>query len=146
MAHWAEIDENSIVTRVLVGDNDDPTGDEGYSWLIENLGGTWIKASYNSRGGKHLTWGSYTIEDKNGNPILCEGYIDSGNPHLRYNFPGIGYLYDPIRDAFIEPKPYDSWILNEETCLWESPIPRPNDGKDYIWNEENINWEEVVVE
>ena len=103
MAHWAEIDENSIVVRVTVGDNNDPAGDEGYSWLIENLGGTWIKTSYNTYGGVH-----------------SEGEIP-----LRKNFAGIGYLYDPIRDAFIPPKPENvdgiEYILNEETCLWELP-------------------------
>jgi hypothetical protein len=91
MAHWAEIDENSIVIRVTVGDNNDPAGDEGYQWLIDNIGGTWVKTSYN------------------------------GN--IRKNFAGIGYLYDPIRDAFIPPKPDDvdgiEFILNDDTCLWE---------------------------
>ena len=122
MSHWAKIDENSIVTQVTVGDNNDPAGDEGYSWLIENLGGTWIKTSYNTYGGIH----------KNG-----------GIP-LRKNYASIGFTYDEDRDAFIPPKFFDSWILNEETCLWEAPIPRPNDGKNYYWNEENISWEEVV--
>ena len=93
MAHWAEINEDSIVIQVTVGDNNDPAGDEGYQWLIENLGGTWIKTSYN------------------------------GN--IRKNFAGIGFLYDPIRDAFIPPKPENvdgiEYILNEETCLWELP-------------------------
>ena len=106
MAHWAEIDENSIVVRVTVGENNDPAGDEGYSWLIENLGGTWIKTSYNTYGGIHK---------------------EGGTP-LRKNYAGIGYLYDPIRDAFIPPKPEDfinnegtkyTFILNEDTCLWD---------------------------
>jgi hypothetical protein len=98
MAHWAEIDENSIVLRVTVGDNNDPAGDEGYSWLIENLGGTWIKTSYNTFGGAH-----------------SEGGIP-----LRKNYACIGFLYDPIKDAFIPPKPtVGEWQLNEETCLWE---------------------------
>jgi hypothetical protein len=88
MAHWAELDETNTVLRVLVGDNNDPSGDEGYQWLIDNLGGTWVKTSYN------------------------------GN--IRKNFAGIGYLYDPIRDAFIPPKPEkDEWILNEDTCNWD---------------------------
>lgn len=92
MAHWAEIDKNNVVLRVTVGDNNDPAGDEGYQWLIDNLGGTWIKTSYN------------------------------GN--IRKNFAGIGYLYDLIRDAFIPPKPEgDTWILNEETCRWDSTLP-----------------------
>ena len=97
MAHWAEIDENNIVLRVTVGDNDDPAGDEGYQWLIDNLGGTWIKTSYNTQGGKHLL---------------------DGVP-LRKNYAGVGYTYDKNRDAFIPPKPETgTWELNEETCLW----------------------------
>jgi hypothetical protein len=99
MAHWAEIDENNIVLRVLVGSNDDV--DEGYQWLIDNLGGTWIKTSYNTWGGIHK---------------------EGGTP-LRKNYAGVGYTYDPARDAFIAPPPYGiGWILNEETCLWENPI------------------------
>ena len=116
MANWAQIDENSIVIQVTVGDNNDPAGDEGYSWLIENIGGTWIKTSYNAIGGK---WR---------NPITDE-ITDA--PGLRKNFAGIGFLYDPIRDAFIPPKPEEyrinsqneeyqvQYVLNEETCLWE---------------------------
>ena len=89
MSHWAEVDENNIVLRVTVGDNNDPAGDEGYQWLIDNLGGTWVKTSYN------------------------------GN--IRKNFAGIGYTYDPARDAFIPPKPEEGeWILNEDTCRWEA--------------------------
>lgn len=100
MAHWAEIDENNIVINVTVGDNNDPAGDEGYQWLIDNLGGTWIKTSYN------------------------------GN--IRKNFAGVGFLYDPIRDAFIPPKPsntlvladgsihiFKGWVLDEDTCQWK---------------------------
>jgi hypothetical protein len=91
MSHWAELDENNIVLRVLVGDNNDPAGDEGYQWLIDNLGGTWVKTSYNGT--------------------------------IRKNFAGIGYIYDPVRDAFIGPKPDGvGWVLNEETCGWENPI------------------------
>ncbi len=112
MAHWAEIDENNIVLRVTVGDNDDPNGDEGYRWLIDNLSGTWIKTSYN------------------------------GN--IRKNYAGIGYTYDEERDAFIPPKPYESWLLNEDTCLWEPPITYPADGEMYTWNEEETSW--VLVE
>lgn len=108
MAHWAEIDENNIVLRVTVGDNNDPNGDEGYQWLLDNLGGRWIKTSYNSAGGVHWRY--------NENFQL----IPSGEPHLRYNYAGIGYIYDEVRDAFIPPKPENgNWILNENTCLWE---------------------------
>lgn len=87
MAHWAEINETNLVLRVTVGDNNEP--DEGYQWLVDNLGGTWIKTSYNAT--------------------------------IRKNFAGIGHLYDPIRDAFIPPKPEEGeWILNEDTCQWEN--------------------------
>jgi hypothetical protein len=109
MAHWAEIDENNIVLRVVVGDNDDPNGDEGYQWLTENLGGRWIKTSYNGT--------------------------------IRKNFAGIGFSYDEELDAFIPPKPFESWILNESACLWEPSVSRPEDGQVYIWNEEELIWQ-----
>lgn len=107
MAHWAEIDENNIVLRVLVTSNDDQNGDEGYQWLIDNLGGRWIKTSYNTKQGVHT---------------------EGGTP-LRKNFAGIGYFYDEQRDAFIPPKPDDftdedgnsfTYVLNEDTCRWET--------------------------
>jgi hypothetical protein len=111
MAHWAEIDENNIVIRVTVGSNEDP--DEGYQWLIDNLGGRWIKTSYNSFGGVH-----YKSElDEKGKRI------PSGNPHLRFNFAGTGFTYDENLDAFIPPKPEEDentkFWLNPQTCLWE---------------------------
>ena len=106
MAHWAELDENNIVLRVTVGDNNEP--DEGYQWLIDNLGGTWVKTSYNST--------------------------------IRKNFAGIGFTFDFQRDAFIPPKPFTSWILDEETCNWEAPVKYPTDGAKYTWDEETISW------
>ena len=106
MAHWAELDDNNVVLRVTVGNNAEP--DEGYQWLIDNLGGRWVKTSYN------------------------------GN--IRKNFAGIGYTYDEARDAFIPPKTFDSWIMNEDTCRWEPPLAYPTDGATYVWDEETINW------
>jgi hypothetical protein len=110
MAHWAEIDENNIVIRVTVGDNNDPNGDEGYQWLLDNLGGTWLKTSYNTIGGVHTT----------------------GGVPFRKNYAGPGYIYDSVKDAFIPPKPpvqeltrtnqTIDWTLNEQTCLWEITI------------------------
>ena len=95
MAHWAEIDINNIVLRVTVGSNDEP--DEGYQWLIDNLGGTWIKTSYNTIAGVHAL----------------------GGTPLRKNYAGIGYSYNEELDAFIPPKPeIGNWELNEDTCLW----------------------------
>jgi len=110
MSHWAELDSDNKVIRVTVGDNNE--ADEGYQWLIDNLGGTWIKTSYN------------------------------GN--IRFNFAGIGYSYDEVRDAFIAPKPFESWVLDEDTCRWEAPVPYPNDGKMYGWDETNQEWIEVT--
>ena len=99
MAHWAELDSNNVVTRVLVGDNNDPAGDEGYQWLLDNLGGTWVKTSYNAVGGKRR------------NPETGEMTNDAG---FRKNYAGIGYTFDAGRDAFIPPKPFNSWNLNED--------------------------------
>jgi hypothetical protein len=110
MSHWAQIDENNFVIKVTVGDNNDPAGDEGYQWLIDNLGGNWIKTSYNH--------------------------------NIRKNFAGIGFQYNAELDAFIPPKPYPSWILNEDICQWEAPVLKPNDLENiYVWNEELQNWE-----
>lgn len=110
MSHFAEIDENNVVLRVLVGDNNMPN--EGYDWFVENLGGTWVKTSYN------------------------------GN--IRKNFAGIGYTYDEERDAFIPPKPFESWTLNEITCRWQAPTPYPQDGRVYTWDEDTLTWIEVT--
>lgn len=111
MAHWAELDENNVVLRVLVGDNNDPNGDEGYQWLVDNLGGTWVKTSYNAT--------------------------------IRKNYAGIGYTYNEELDAFVPPKPFDSWLLNEDTARWEAPVPYPTDGAIYVWDEEAGDWAAV---
>ena len=116
MAHWAKIDENNIVTQVTVGSNDDP--DEGYGWLTDNLGGTWIKTSYNTLGGVHL----------------------AGGTPLRKNFAGKGFSYDPERDAFIPPSPFPSWTLVESSCQWEAPVEIPEDELSYAWDEESLSW------
>ena len=81
----------------------------------------WKQTSYNTQGGVHML----------------------GGTPLRKNHAGIGYKYDEDRDAFIPPKPFDSWTLNEETCIWEAPIAHPNDGKTYSWNEENQTWQVI---
>lgn len=128
MSHWAELDENNIVVRVLVGDNNDPAGDEGYQWLIDNLGGTWIKTSYNAIGGKRRNPETNEITEE---------------PGFRKNYAGIGFTWDESRDAFIPPKPFKAWVLNEETCQWKTPIEYPNDGKFYLWDDETDNWKEV---
>ena len=119
ISHWAEIDNENIVTRVLVGNNDDP--DEGYQWLIDNLGGKWIKTSYNTIAGQHTL----------------------GGTPLRGNYAGIGYTYDEELDAFYAPKPCASWTLNTTKFIWECPKAYPTDGKFYTWDEEDQNWIEV---
>ena len=107
MAHWAELDDNNTVLRVTVGSNDDP--DEGYQWLIDNLGGRWMQTSYNAFGGKRR------------DPITNEM---TDEPGFRKNFAGIGFTNDEERDAFVPPKPTEGeWVLNEETCLWEPVSP-----------------------
>lgn len=109
--------------RVLVVSNEFDDDESGQNHLANtcNLGGVWKKTSYNTSGGVHLL---------NGTPF-------------RKNYAGIGYSYDEVRDVFIPPKPFASWTLNDSTCLWESPVPYPNDDKFYEWNEDTQNWVEV---
>ena len=124
MAHYAYLDENNIVTQVIVGkDETDIVLDEnGYPYDWEVYYGA-KKTSYNTIGGVHLL----------------------GGTPFRKNYAGIGYTYDESRDAFIEPKPHESWVLNEDTCTWEAPIQRPEniDGHIWMWNEEILNWESI---
>jgi len=122
MAHFARIDENNIVIDVLVVP--DEQEHRGNDFLANDLGlgGVWVKTSYNTQGGVHL----------------------EGGVPFRKNFAGIEYTYDVVRDAFIPPKPYPSWILDENTCWWETPIPYPNDGKDYYWDEDTVSWIEIA--
>ena len=122
MAHFAELDENKIVTRVIVVTQE--MIDTGKWGTPAN----WIQTSYNTRGGIHYAPNSLEPD---------------GGIALRKNYAGIGYTYDETRDAFIEPKPYPSWELNENTCIWEAPTPRPDDGKDYYWDEDTISWKEI---
>lgn len=121
MAHFAKIDNNNIVETVLVvSDEQEHRGNEFLSQDL-GLGGTWVQTSYNTHGGIHLL----------------------GGTPFRKNYASIGFTYDESRDAFIPPKPFESWTLNEETCLWESPIPYPTDGSMYTWNEETQQWSEM---
>jgi hypothetical protein len=118
MAHFAQIDENNIVTRVLVIEQE---------MVDTGLWGdpaTWIQTSYNTRGGVH-----YSSDN-----------LPDGGTSLRKNFAGIGYTYDSTRDAFYAPQPFPSWVLNEDSCIWEAPVTYPDDGKMYLWDETTINW------
>ena len=115
MAHFAKV-ENNIVTRVIVAEA------EFFDNFVDDSAGEWIQTSYNTYGGEHK----------------------NGETPLRKNFAGIGYTYDKTRDAFIPPKPYPSWTLNEDTCLWEAPVAYPDDGNSYNWNEADQQWDEVT--
>jgi hypothetical protein len=106
MSHWAQINQNNIVTNVTTGPENEPE-EVTHQWLVDNLGGTWIQTSYNTRGGIH-----YGQDSK-----------PDGGVALRKNYAGIGFTYDPNRDAFIGPKPGDTFVLNEETCIWEDTAP-----------------------
>lgn len=122
MSHHAQIDENNKVIQVLVTNSDDPNVE---SFLVETFGGTWLQTSYNSNSGIH--YDSVTGEPDDGT-------------HIRYNFAGIGYTYDPDGDAFHTSEgPYPSWTLDKSTYTWVAPIPKPMDVVSY-WNEEEQNW------
>lgn len=121
MAHFAQLNEDNIVTQVIVVANQDTADKDG----VENeaigiafcnnlLGGNWKQTSYNGR--------------------------------IRKNYAGIGYKYDATLDAFIPPQPFESWTLNEETAQWEAPTPYPDDGKRYSWDEATTSWVEIVEE
>jgi hypothetical protein len=121
MSHFAQV-KDSIVQQVIVAEQD----------FINTLEDApdWIQTSYNTRGGVHYS------PDSN--------EPDNGTP-LRYNYAGIGYTYNSEKDAFIAPQPYASWVLNNDTCLWNAPIEYPSDGKVYYWDESLLNWVEFVI-
>lgn len=136
MAHYAFVDSSNIVTQVIAGNHENELPDGIVSWedYYGNLHGLrCIRTSCNTSGGVH-----YTTDDE-GNRIPSEDQTKA----LRKNYAGIGFTYDEERDAFISPKPFESWILNEETCKWEPPISHPEDGKIYNWNEEAQTWDLV---
>jgi len=130
MGHFAQIGETGSVAQVVAANDD--MGD----WLAETLGGVWVQTSYNTRAGVHYT----TNDDGIRVPS------DDQSKALRFNYAGIGFTYDPERDAFVPPKPFESWVLNEETCLWEAPLPYPDDGGSYSWNEDLLAWELIPSE
>lgn len=119
MAHFARI-ENLIVTDVIFVSNENINDENGSE--------------------------SETVGIQFCNSLIAGDWIQTSyNGNIRKNFAGIGYTYDSERDAFIPPKLYHSWTLNEQTCQWEAPIPYPNDNKLYVWNENQKAWEEVVL-
>jgi len=121
MAHYAFLDENNIVTEVIVGKEE---GNFNWEQQYGSFRGQLCKrTSYNTYGG---------VNKLGGTPF-------------RKNYAGIGYSYDQTRDAFIPPKPFNSWILNETTCLWNAPVAYPTDGEFYTWNESTLTWDIVEV-
>lgn len=120
MAHFAELDANNVVTRVIVvsnADTSDANGVEkehiGAAFCERLLGGTWKQTSYNA--------------------------------NFRKRYAGIGYTYDASLDAFVPPKPFASWTLNNTTADWQAPVPKPDDGNNYVWNESTLSWDESVA-
>ena len=118
MSHFAQIDDKNIVVNVIVAEQD--FIDSGAVGDPSN----WIQTSYNTQAGEHKL----------------------GGTPLRKNYAGIGYSYDADRDAFLPPKPFNSWVLHEDTCLWNAPEPRPDDGKMYHWDEDTTSWVESPTE
>lgn len=119
MAHYAFLDENYIVTEVIVGRDESNFDWERHYGDIR--GQLCKRTSYNTRAGVH----------------------NGGGQPFRKNYAGIGFVYDPVRDAFYSQQPYPSWVLNEQTCIWESRVPYPDDGKRYVWNEDELSWDPV---
>jgi len=118
MAHYAFLDANNIVTEVIVGKNEGEDGVDWEQWYGEFRGQVCKRTSYNTVGGIH----------------------NNGGTPFRKNYAGIGYTYDLQRDAFIPPKPYESWALNAGSCLWEPPVAMPTDGQMYAWDEATTSW------
>jgi hypothetical protein len=122
MAHYAFLNMQNIVTEVIVG-KDETDGPTNWEMHYGNFREQVCKrTSYNTRGGVHA----------------------NGGTPFRKNYAGIGYTYDESRDAFIPPKPFDSWVLDEQSCLWEAPVAMPDDGQQYEWNEETTSWDLIT--
>ena len=131
MSHYVKV-EDGIVTKVLVAEA------EFFDDYVDDTPGKWIKTSYNMRGGVYYNpETNQPAEDQ-------QSAIEGDEARQRKNYAGIGYTYDETRDAFIPPKPFPSWVLNETTCLWDAPVAYPDNGGEYQWNEETTSWDEVT--
>lgn len=113
MAHFAKVVDGKV-SQVIVAEP------EFFDTFVDTSPGQWIQTSYNTHGGVH---------------------INGGTP-LRKNYAGVGYSYDPVRDAFIPPQPFPSWLLNDDSCLWDPPVPMPTEGL-HVWDEPTLSWVEV---
>jgi hypothetical protein len=122
MGHYAFLDENNVVTEVITGRDEDEAVDGITDWEAHYgafRGQVCKRTSYNTTAGVHA----------------------NGGTPFRKNYAGIGHTYDSARDAFVPPKPFESWTLNEESCTWEAPTPYPTDGLMYMWVEDDLNWQ-----
>ena len=124
MAHFAKINSDNVVERVIVIANERESYGVSFITNTLQLSGTWLQTSFNTRGGVHL----------------------NGGTPLRKNFANIGSTYDATRDAFIPAKPFPSWVLDEDTCKWKAPIEYPTDGLMYEWDEELTDWKPIIKE
>ncbi len=116
MGHFAKVVDGKV-TQVIVAEP------EFFQTFVDSSPGQWIQTSYNTHGGVHT----------------------QGGTPLRKNYAGVGYSYDAVKDAFIPPQPFASWVLDEDTCLWNAPTPMPEDGKLYGWDEPTLAWKEIVA-
>lgn len=116
MGHFAKVVDGKV-TQVIVAEPD------FFDTFVDSSPGAWIQTSYNTQGGVHT----------------------QGGTPLRKNYAGVGYSYDAVRDAFIPPQPFASWVLDDDTCLWNAPTPMPQDGKIYGWDEPTLAWKELVA-
>jgi hypothetical protein len=124
MAHYAFLDEDNIVTEVITGVDEDVVQTDTDGTQVGGTSEAWETFYGNFRG------------------QVCKR--TSYNNNYRKNYAGIGYVYDAAREAFIAPKPYASWILDEDTCQWQAPTPYPTDGKNYYWSEDDLSWREIT--
>jgi hypothetical protein len=129
MAYFAQLNEENLVTQVIAVANQEILNEQGQEseqkgidFCTNLLGGTWKQTSYNTQAGQHTL----------------------GGTPFRKNYAGIGFKYDEGRDAFIAPKPFSSWLLDETTCRWKAPVDMPVDDKRYTWDEETTSWKELV--
>lgn len=125
MAHFVKINEDNVVEQAIVVANECAPDEQTGQAFLASIGfeGTWLQTSYNTREGVHIL----------------------GGTPFRHRYAGIGYVYDPVNDVFISTKPFESWILNKQNYVWQPPIPRPTDGKDYRWDEPTLSWVEIEV-
>ena len=131
MGHYAKIIDNKVVKVIVATQDFISNYNDGEPEFIGHPS-SWVKTSYNTRGGVHYQPNTNTPSEDQ-------------SKALRKNYAGIGYTYDELRDAFIPPQPFNSWTLNEDTCLWDPPVAYPEDGKIYSWNESTLNWEELII-